>query len=54
MKTEIPSPDEAMIFPRPGLPIFGTVSAATPIPSPATETLPAISSSLAGKGNKHG
>ena len=33
--------------PLPGLPIFGTVSAATPIPSQALETLPAISSSLA-------
>jgi hypothetical protein len=30
--------------PKPGLPIFGTVSAATPIPS---ETLPSIQSSLA-------
>ena len=32
--------------PLPGLPIFGTVSAATPIPSQPLETLPAISSSL--------
>jgi len=31
--------------PLPGLPIFGTVSAATPIPSVA-ETMPAIQSSL--------
>ena len=32
--------------PMPCLPIFGTVSAATPIPSHATQTLPAMSSSL--------
>ena len=41
------NPDEFLIRnPLPALPIFGTVSAATPIPSQPLETLPAISSSL--------
>ena len=47
MEKDIGQSDEFILrSSTPCLPIFGTVSAATPIPSHATSNLPAISSGL--------